>query len=83
MNNEGVEKVKAFLAKEDLLGTELKLKESILKLDVALLNTKKELKEAVELVSKKESEVFALAQRLEALALLALESQTEIKTVSL
>ena len=79
MDNEKLEKVKTFMKKEGLFGTNLKLKESILKADVSLANAKKELDEALKNVNNKQSDVFALAQRLESLCLLATEVENEEK----
>ncbi len=73
MNKEDLNKINMFLARTDLVDTDLKLKESIFKTERSLRDAEKELTELSSSKMKKETDVFALAQRLESLVQLALE----------
>jgi len=70
-----VEKVRKFVSREDLSGTELKLKEKALKLDAEAELARSELEQLTKSTNEKQVQVVYLSQRLEALVQLIVEVQ--------
>jgi hypothetical protein len=73
MENEALVKVREFLAREDLVGTDAKLKESAIKLDQELSAARVELEQLTKSTNEKQIQVVYLTQRLEALCQLVLQ----------
>ena len=72
MNNE-LEKIREFLNRSDLVGTDLKLKESTLRLDGELVTARKDLEDLQKLLNDKQLEVLSKTQKIEGFCSLILE----------
>lgn len=76
MDNE-LEKVRAYLGREDLEGTDLKLKETTLRMDQALAAARADFEQEQKLFNEKQLEVLSKTQKLEGYCSLILELMEE------
>lgn len=78
MNAETVAKIRDFLNRPDLVGTDAKLRDQIVNLDKDLAKARVELDQYTKLVNERQVKVLAVSQQIESLCKLALDVSAEL-----
>lgn len=82
MNSEVVTKIRDFLNRADLAGTDAKLRDQIINLDKDLAKARVELEQHSKLANERQLKVLALSQQIESLCKLAVDVADELPVYS-